>query len=268
MQFSFSVSRFKLVSLVSCSLHSYQARCTRMKLVSLASSSLTLARSQVQSGGSFDIDYSVVGPTDKVILDGTKERQGDFVFTANDVGEYRFCFNNEMSTFAEKMVDFEIAVCTHATPITSLLCGAADAVGEVSEIQSLISPPSPGRKRSRARHHPVQTRLVPRANFRPRRIHPQTLRPVVHHLAQPEILPHAREPQLQHGQEHRGPHLHLLAHGERADLDHGRAAGVHRQVLLSGGEERYFMISWRVGIEGLGRAALLTTGRVCMSKRV
>jgi hypothetical protein len=64
----------------------------------------------VQSGGSFDVDYSVVGPTDKVIFDGTKERQGDFVFTANDVGEYRFCFNNEMSTFAEKMVDFEIAV--------------------------------------------------------------------------------------------------------------------------------------------------------------
>ncbi|KAF2703012.1 hypothetical protein K504DRAFT_539216 [Pleomassaria siparia CBS 279.74] len=64
----------------------------------------------VQSGGSFDVDYSVTGPTEKVILDGTKERQGDFVFTATDVGEYRFCFNNEMSTFAEKMVDFEIAV--------------------------------------------------------------------------------------------------------------------------------------------------------------
>jgi emp24/gp25L/p24 family/GOLD len=43
-------------------------------------------------------------------MDGTKERQGDFVFTANDVGEYMFCFNNEMSTFADKMVDFEIAV--------------------------------------------------------------------------------------------------------------------------------------------------------------
>lgn len=41
---------------------------------------------------------------------GEKERQGDFVFTANDVGEYRFCFNNEMSTFAEKVVDFEITV--------------------------------------------------------------------------------------------------------------------------------------------------------------
>ena len=43
-------------------------------------------------------------------MDGSKERQGDFVFSAKDSGEYRFCFNNEMSTFAEKMVDFEIAV--------------------------------------------------------------------------------------------------------------------------------------------------------------
>ena len=43
-------------------------------------------------------------------MEGSKERQGDFVFTANDIGEYRFCFDNEMSTFAEKQVDFEIAV--------------------------------------------------------------------------------------------------------------------------------------------------------------
>ncbi|KAI3323273.1 emp24/gp25L/p24 family/GOLD-domain-containing protein [Xylariaceae sp. AK1471] len=64
----------------------------------------------VQSGGSFDIDYEVTGPSDKVILDGEKERQGDFVFTANEMGEYKFCFNNEMSTYSEKFVDFEIAV--------------------------------------------------------------------------------------------------------------------------------------------------------------
>jgi len=43
-------------------------------------------------------------------MDGSKERQGDFVFTATEAGEYRFCFNNQMSTFAEKFVDFEIAV--------------------------------------------------------------------------------------------------------------------------------------------------------------
>ena len=52
----------------------------------------------------------MVGPKDKVILDGSKERQGDFVFTAQEPGEYRCCFNNEFSTFAEKMVDFEFAV--------------------------------------------------------------------------------------------------------------------------------------------------------------
>lgn len=64
----------------------------------------------VQSGGSFDINYRVTGPNNKYILDGEKERQGDFVFTAKEVGEYKFCFNNEMSTYTEKFVDFEIAV--------------------------------------------------------------------------------------------------------------------------------------------------------------
>ncbi|KAI5780844.1 emp24/gp25L/p24 family/GOLD-domain-containing protein [Geopyxis carbonaria] len=64
----------------------------------------------VQSGGSFDVDYKVTGPNEKIVLEGAKERQGDFVFTANDIGEYSFCFSNDMSTFAEKMVDFEIAI--------------------------------------------------------------------------------------------------------------------------------------------------------------
>ncbi|QDS68775.1 hypothetical protein FKW77_005302 [Venturia effusa] len=64
----------------------------------------------VQSGGSFDIDYLVVAPNERVVMRGEKEKSGDFVFTANEVGEYRFCFDNEMSTFAEKNVDFEIAV--------------------------------------------------------------------------------------------------------------------------------------------------------------
>lgn len=70
---------------------------------------------QVQSGGSFDVDYSVIGPGDKVIMSSEKERQGDFVFTAKETGEYRFCFDNDMSTFAEKLVDFEIAVSSSFT---------------------------------------------------------------------------------------------------------------------------------------------------------
>ncbi|KAI9473990.1 MAG: emp24/gp25L/p24 family/GOLD-domain-containing protein [Benjaminiella poitrasii] len=64
----------------------------------------------VQQGGAFDIDYEVKGPQEDSILKGEKERQGDFVFTANQVGEYAFCFSNDMSTFAEKLVDFEITV--------------------------------------------------------------------------------------------------------------------------------------------------------------
>lgn len=61
------------------------------------------------------VDYVVTGPSsdpskERIILDGQKERQGDFVFTANEVGEYRFCFDNSISTFADKMIDFEIAV--------------------------------------------------------------------------------------------------------------------------------------------------------------
>lgn len=65
---------------------------------------------QVQAGGSFDVDYEVIGPDKKIVMDGQKERQGDFVFTATQTGEYQFCFNNQMSTFADKYVDFEISV--------------------------------------------------------------------------------------------------------------------------------------------------------------
>lgn len=64
----------------------------------------------VQSGGNFDVDYSVHGPNDRQIMAGEKERQGDFVFTAQQTGEYRFCFSNEGYTASDKDVDFEIAV--------------------------------------------------------------------------------------------------------------------------------------------------------------
>ena len=61
------------------------------------------------------VDYSVYGPSkepgkERVIMDGQKERQGDFVFTATEIGEYRFCFDNSVSTFSDKIVDFEITV--------------------------------------------------------------------------------------------------------------------------------------------------------------
>ncbi|KAK9763909.1 hypothetical protein K7432_009030 [Basidiobolus ranarum] len=64
----------------------------------------------VQTGGNFDIDYEVSDPKGRLVTKGEKERQGDMVFTGNEVGEYSFCFSNGMSTFAEKLVDFDISV--------------------------------------------------------------------------------------------------------------------------------------------------------------
>ncbi|CAK7272292.1 hypothetical protein SEPCBS57363_005056 [Sporothrix epigloea] len=64
----------------------------------------------VQSGGSFDVNYEVTDPNGRILLDGLNERQGDFVFTAKEAGEHQFCFDNEMSTYTDKYVDFEISV--------------------------------------------------------------------------------------------------------------------------------------------------------------
>ncbi|WVR08080.1 hypothetical protein IAU60_005126 [Kwoniella sp. DSM 27419] len=63
----------------------------------------------VQSGGNFEIDYIVMDPDDRVILEGVAEKQGDFIFTANKVGEYSFCFENEAYT-SDKLLDFDIMV--------------------------------------------------------------------------------------------------------------------------------------------------------------
>ena len=65
---------------------------------------------QVQSGGSFDIDFDVKDPKDKLLLEGHRERQGDYVLTANTVGEYVFCFENDISTVTPKLIDFDIMV--------------------------------------------------------------------------------------------------------------------------------------------------------------
>ncbi|KAF5333649.1 hypothetical protein D9611_002233 [Ephemerocybe angulata] len=64
----------------------------------------------VQSGGAFDIDWDIKDPNHKPLMEGNRERQGDYVFTANAVGEYSFCFENDMSTLTDKLIDFDIMV--------------------------------------------------------------------------------------------------------------------------------------------------------------
>jgi len=93
----------------------------------------------VQTGGSFDINYAVYGPAkepgkERVVLEGEKERQGDFVFTANEAGEYRFCFDNNMSTVSDKLVDFEIAVRPQSRPPTNTL--PTDMIGYTAQVEN------------------------------------------------------------------------------------------------------------------------------------
>lgn len=63
----------------------------------------------VQSGGNFEIDWSVTSPSNKIIVDGSKERQADIIFTGQEIGEYTFCFE-EPAFAGDKLVDFDITV--------------------------------------------------------------------------------------------------------------------------------------------------------------
>ena len=114
------------------------------------------------------MDYSVVGPGDRIITEDSKERQLDSVFTAKEAGEYRFCFNNEMSTFAEKMVDFEIAV--RSAPLlldsagilgnravsTLPSCSVVVPIAHIILLRSRMKPPQQSSPRNKV---PLQSRL-------------------------------------------------------------------------------------------------------------
>ncbi|KJY02282.1 endosomal cargo receptor (Erp3) like protein [Zymoseptoria brevis] len=99
----------------------------------------------VQAGGDFDLSYSVHGPDkvpgkERLILDGEKERQGDFAFTATEVGEYRFCLDNTISTFADKVVDFDVTVENEELAQLPQKAGATpEQVGSVEESITKLS---------------------------------------------------------------------------------------------------------------------------------
>lgn len=90
-----------------------------------------------------------------------------------------------------------------------------------------------GRERG-PRQPAFQAGLFPRTDLRPRGGCLQALRPALCHLEEPKVLPHSREPQLQHGQEHREAHHQLQSDPVRPDHCHGRSAGLHCQILLPG----------------------------------
>jgi hypothetical protein len=56
------------------------------------------------------VDYLVKDPSGSVLASGERERQGDFVFTANTVGEHSFCFSNGASSREPKLIDIDVMV--------------------------------------------------------------------------------------------------------------------------------------------------------------
>ncbi|ORY53196.1 hypothetical protein BCR33DRAFT_655197, partial [Rhizoclosmatium globosum] len=62
----------------------------------------------VQAGGDFDLDYEITAPDGTIVMTGNKEQTGDYVFSAPQIGEFKYCFFNTVSSFAEKKFDFEI----------------------------------------------------------------------------------------------------------------------------------------------------------------
>lgn len=64
----------------------------------------------VSAGGHLDTDFKVYAPNETVVLSGTHETEKLFNFYASDLGNYKFCFSNQMSTLTQKTVLFEIYV--------------------------------------------------------------------------------------------------------------------------------------------------------------
>jgi hypothetical protein len=64
----------------------------------------------VQSGGAFDIDMTIRSPDGNVVERQERSREGEFGFRATHIGEYEFCFSNDMSTFSDKTVEFDIQI--------------------------------------------------------------------------------------------------------------------------------------------------------------
>ena len=64
---------------------------------------------QVISGGELDVSFWVSSPSNKVILTDIKKQGGQYHFRTEENGEYRFCFDNSFSRFANKQVFFYVA---------------------------------------------------------------------------------------------------------------------------------------------------------------
>lgn len=65
---------------------------------------------QVIEGGNYDVDVTLVSPSGVTLYNEQKKQFDRHGWTSDEVGEYKFCFSNEFSTFTHKMVYFDFQV--------------------------------------------------------------------------------------------------------------------------------------------------------------
>jgi len=65
---------------------------------------------QVIEGGNYDVDVTLVSPSGAALYNEQKKQFDRYGWTADEAGEYKFCFSNEFSTFTHKMVYFDFQV--------------------------------------------------------------------------------------------------------------------------------------------------------------
>ncbi|KAL7641837.1 UNVERIFIED_CONTAM: hypothetical protein RMT77_007711 [Armadillidium vulgare] len=65
---------------------------------------------QVVTGGHYDVDVTLEGPSRQILYQELKQQYGQYQFTAEITGVYQVCFSNEFSTFSHKLVymDFQV----------------------------------------------------------------------------------------------------------------------------------------------------------------
>ncbi|CAA7260218.1 unnamed protein product [Cyclocybe aegerita] len=63
---------------------------------------------QVGEGGHLDIDFWLTDPTDRVLGKQIKQTTGQLSITAEKDGRHTYCFSNQMSAIADKMVSFNV----------------------------------------------------------------------------------------------------------------------------------------------------------------
>ena len=88
---------------------------------------------QVLYGGKYDIDMNIYGPGETLLQTFKKRQQETHKFKTVDRGQYKFCFDNEFSSFSHKVVYFYLGIGDEEA-LTEEMAVRATALTQVSEI--------------------------------------------------------------------------------------------------------------------------------------